>query len=608
MTRLFNAPGDFVEEMIEGLVAAYPGTLRAVSGGVVRRSALAGENVAVVIGGGSGHYPAFAGLVGPGLAAGAAMGNIFASPSAHQVYSVARAADRGHGVLLSFGNYAGDVLNFGAAQDRLRREGIDCRTVLVTDDISTAPASERDKRRGVAGDLVVFKVAGARAAEGADLDEVERAARSANDRTRTLGVAFSGCMLPGAEAPLFDVPKGMMSVGLGIHGEPGLEDVPLPTAQGLAELLVGRLLAEPPSGVGTVAGARIAVILNGLGTVKYEELFVVYRSIASLLIEAGVDIVTSDVGEFCTSFDMAGASLTIVWLDDELERLWTAPAESAALRRGRIGALSSQGDGSAEVADGEVDIEPGSAESRAAASLAFDALVAAEAVISENADELGRIDSVAGDGDHGLGMTRGIRAAVTAAAETRERGAGVRTMLERAADGWADTGGGTSGVLWGVVLRSIGESLSDQQAPDRTGVAEAVAVGIRALTAFGKAQVGDKTMVDAAVPFADTLGAEIASGRPLGEAWRRAVAVALQAASDTADLLPRVGRARPHAERSLGTPDAGAMSFAMIVGAVATVLDSTALSRHHCALLSAPTRPASTTRRSSGAVSRRTPS
>ena len=254
MTRLFNDPDDFLDELVEGFVAASGRWVRAVPGGVVRSTRSPEPTVAVVIGGGSGHYPAFAGLVGPGLAHGAAMGNLFASPSTQRAYSVAKAADQGRGVLFSYGNYAGDVLNFDAAQDQLRGEGIDCRTVLVTDDIWSAKPDEVEKRRGIAGDLTVFKIACAAAEEGSSLDEVERVARLANDRTRSFGVAFAGCTLPGAAEPLFTVPEGRMAVGLGIHGEPGIDETDVPTADELAELFVSRLLDEVPAGVD--AGGR----------------------------------------------------------------------------------------------------------------------------------------------------------------------------------------------------------------------------------------------------------------------------------------------------------------------------------------------------------------
>ncbi|WP_338320658.1 dihydroxyacetone kinase subunit DhaK, partial [Streptomyces lonarensis] len=334
MTHLHNDPADFADEALAGFAAAHAARVRPVDGGVVRAHGTPAGQVAVVIGGGSGHYPAFAGLVGRGLAHGAAAGNVFASPSARQVRSVATAAHGGAGVLLLFGNYAGDVLHFGEAAQRLTADGIPTETFAVTDDIAAAPPGERRDRRGIAGDLPVFKAAAAAAEQGLPLAEVLAAARHADARTRSFGIAFGGCTLPGADAPLFTVPEGRMAVGLGIHGEPGIGEAPLPTADEAAELLVETLLAELPDGVDSPAGRRAAVLLNGLGAVTYEELFVVYRTVARLLGEAGVRIVEPEVGELVTSFDMAGVSLTLTWLDDRLADLWAAPADTPAHRKG----------------------------------------------------------------------------------------------------------------------------------------------------------------------------------------------------------------------------------------------------------------------------------
>ncbi|WP_138413193.1 dihydroxyacetone kinase family protein [Sinomonas gamaensis] len=577
MTRLWNDPADFADEMVEGFAQANSQWVRKVYGGVSRSTASPEPEVAVVIGGGSGHYPAFAGLVGPGLAHGAAMGNLFASPSAHQVECVARASNRGRGVLLSYGNYAGDVLHFTEAQEALRAEGIDCRSVAVRDDIFSAGPHEREKRRGIAGDLTVFKIAGAAASLGYDLDGVETVAQRANDRTRSMGVAFTGCTMPGAAEPLFTVPEGRMAIGLGIHGEPGLAETGIPSADGLAELFVEHLLAdaEIPDGV-EARGGRAVPVLNGLGSVKSEELFVVYRRIAQLAEEKGVTLVDPQVGEFCTSFDMAGVSLTLFWLDDELERLWLAPADTPAFRRGAVdsGALA------AVEADGESgaegDLPAATEDSRTAARLIAELLEAAREVIDENADELGRIDAIAGDGDHGIGMQRGVRAAAAAAATLAEQGAGAGTLLTRAADAWADRAGGTSGALWGVILRTLGAQLGDTEAPGASTVADGVARASEAVMAYGKAKVGEKTMVDALVPFADTLAQGVHDGGTLADAWASAASAASAAADATADLMPVTGRARSHGEKALGVSDPGAVSLALIVTTVGSRLASAA--------------------------------
>ncbi|MGO4807704.1 dihydroxyacetone kinase family protein [Arthrobacter sp. 2MCAF15] len=578
MTRLFNDPAAFADEMIEGFVASHSRWVRRVSGGVVRNTRSTPSTVALVIGGGSGHYPAFAGLVGQGLAHGAAMGNLFASPSAQQIYNVAKAADNGGGVLLGYGNYAGDVLHFNQAQARLRAEGIDCRSIAVTDDVSSAPLTERAKRRGIAGDLTVFKVAAAAAEAGYSLDQTLEIAERANHRTRSFGVAFTGCTLPGADHPLFSVPEGRMAVGMGIHGEPGIGETGIPTADGLAELLVAKLLTEIPGNLsevaadGAAARPRVVPILNGLGSVKYEELFVVYRRVAQLLAEAGLDAVDPQVGELVTSFDMAGTSLTLFWLDEELETLWHAPADAPAFRRGAVTAAALEPADFTDPSEIEASIPEATDESRASAIRVLAALGAAKNVVDANAEELGRIDAVAGDGDHGIGMERGVRAAVDAAAAAVARGAGAATTLHLAGDAWADKAGGTSGALWGMALRAVGDALGNTNAPDAGAVAAGVAGAAAAIMDFGKAAPGDKTLVDVLVPFRDTLAGRVDAGQSLTQAWGAAATVAQQAAEDTAQLLPLMGRARPHAEKSLGTPDAGAVSMALIVRAIHNTL------------------------------------
>ncbi|OWA13526.1 D-erythrulose kinase [Streptomyces sp. CS113] len=579
MTRLFNDPAAFADEALEGFTAAHRRWVRPVTGGVVRATATPPGQVAVVIGGGSGHYPAFSGLVGRGLAHGAAVGNVFASPSARQIHSVATAAHAGGGVLLMYGNYAGDVLHFGQAAERLAADGVETRTFAVADDISSAGPQESAKRRGIAGDLPVFKAAAAAAEQGLPLEEVLRVAERAGARTRSFGIAFSGCTLPGADHPLFTVPEARMAVGLGIHGEPGIGEEALPTADEAARLLVDTLLKELPEDVAGPAGQRAAVILNGLGSVKYEELFVVYRKVAALLGDAGVEIVDPEVGELVTSFDMAGISLTLTWLDDRLEELWRAPADTPAYRKGALDAAEPDLDRapvaaaqdtavSDAAACGATAVPAASDASRRAAATVLAALDAVARVVDAHADELGRIDAVAGDGDHGIGMRRGSTAAHRAAADAHGLGAGAGTVLTRAADAWADKAGGTSGALWGTILRSLGTALGDRDAPDAARVAEGVTQASAAVRRLGGAEVGDKTMVDVLVPFADALAAATAEGLPLAEAWDRAATVATAAAAGTAALLPRRGRARPHAEKSLGTPDAGAHSLALITRAV----------------------------------------
>jgi len=570
MTHLFDDPTRFMEDMLVGFLDANHRYVVGVPGGVVRATQTRRGKVAVVVGGGSGHYPAFCGVVGQGFADGAVVGNIFTSPSTDDAYHVGQAASGGSGVLFSTGNYAGDVMNFDLAQERLRAAGIDTRNVYVTDDVASAPVAEIAKRRGIAGDFVVFKVAGAAAEAGYDLDEVERVARRANDRTRTMGVGLDGCTMPGAVDALFHVPAGKMGVGLGIHGEPGIAEEDLPHAADLARLLLDKVLVEEPAD----SNKRVGTILNGLGATKYEELFVVWKTVSALLRERGYTVVDPEVGELVTSLDMAGISLTLVYLDDELEKFWKAPADTPAYKKGSALASSDAKARSSVVEqDAVAAVVGGSAESQRLAGVAFAALQAMAEAIKEAEPELGRIDAIAGDGDHGRGMVKGVTFALVDARLALEAGGGVASVLGAAGDAWAAKAGGTSGVLWGSALRSLGDHLGDDLPQvDAVDVAAAVRAGADTMQRLGKAKIGDKTMLDALLPFLDELEVRAAGGEDLASAWTAAAQTATAAAEATTLLRPMVGRARPLAERSVGTPDPGAVSMAMCLRVIAKVL------------------------------------
>lgn len=572
MTWLKDDPETFMDEFLTGFAAAHRGSVVPVPGSGVRRRYLPeSPQVAVITGGGSGHYPAFAGVVGDGLAHAAVCGNIFASPSAAQVESVVKASSMGRGVLLSFGNYAGDVLHFGLAERQLRAQGFDVRTVLVTDDVASAPIEQRELRRGIAGDLVVFKIAGAASARGDSLDEVERLARRANARTVSMGVAFHGCTLPGATEPLFEVPPGMMSVGMGIHGEPGISEAPLPGASELAETLVDALTAEKPHG----SGNRVAVLVNGLGSVPYEEIFAVYGHVAKLLEKMGLDIVGGQSGELVTSLDMAGMSLTITWLDDELEPLWLAPADAPAFvrmsstRGSGPEALQAQENPLTETENGTAFSYPNSHSELAKATTEI--LNSARVLAEERYRDWGQLDSFAGDGDHGIGMRRGIQAA---SSNQDPQSIGAAEILAHAGRAFADAAGGTSGAIWGIILGSLADTLGNTEKPGPLTIRDAVQRAYDDVRELGGARPGDKTIVDALHALNEALREGVDAEDPASvQAWlANAVQVTAQAAQDTANLLPQRGRARPLAEKSKGHPDPGATSFAEITGIVLPAL------------------------------------
>jgi len=568
MTYVFDDPANFKNQVIDGFAAAYARYVERVpnAAGFVRSSGPISGKVSLVVGGGSGHYPSYAGIVGRGFADGCVMGDVFTSPSTEQIYRISKAANGGAGILLSFGNYAGDRLNFAAAQERLIAEGIATQIVYVTDDIASAKPDEKDLRRGIAGTFAVYKCGGAAADAGKSLEEVARIMQLANDRTYSFGVAFEGCTFPGQKEPLFHVEPGRMEFGLGIHGEPGVKSTDWMPAKDLAKNLVEAILAERPAD----NSKRAAVILNGLGATKYEELFLLYSHVSVLLEAAGITVVLPEIGELVTSLDMAGCSLSIMWLDPTLEELWSSPADTASFRRGNV-APSKTSHKRIETSNGTTSSEPilASEHSHRAAVVAREALVAMEQVLVSNQEHLGKLDAIAGDGDHGVGMVRGIHAAVT---EAKASTGGVGHVLVAAGNAFGDRAGGTSGILWGIFISAIGNALGNTEKVDAEKLYGALELATETLVNKSKAKLGDKTMLDTLLPFIDSLDEQLGDGKNMGEAWKLASEIAQKSADATAALSPKIGRARPLAERSIGTQDPGAISMALIINVVGEVI------------------------------------
>ena len=333
MKKILNKPEDYVDEMLAGLTAAHPEyyRLHGDSGKVVAR-AKAGKDgkVGIVTGGGSGHLPVFTGYVGTGLLDACAIGDVFASPSAEQMADAIRAADSGAGVLRLYGNYGGDVMNFDMAGELVEFEDITCTTVLLADDVASAPPEESAKRRGVAGMVYAFKIAGAAAEEGRDLDGVTAVAQKAADACRSIGAALSPCTVPQAGKPTFEIADEDMEMGMGIHGEPGVWRGKLQTADEIAGEMMDRLLADMPLS----SGDKVSVMVNSLGATPPEELYILYRVVKARLEDAGATIVMPLVGRYATSMEMAGVSFTLCKLDDELEALLNAPCDCAFWRVG----------------------------------------------------------------------------------------------------------------------------------------------------------------------------------------------------------------------------------------------------------------------------------
>ncbi|MEO0385408.1 MAG: dihydroxyacetone kinase subunit DhaL [Pseudomonadota bacterium] len=574
--KLINAPEDLIPEMVEGMLAAYPDLLcleGETGRAITARDGPRDGKVGIVVGGGSGHEPAFAGYVGRGLADVAAVGNVFASPSPSQIEEAAIAADGGSGVLFLFGNYTGDVMNFSMAAQRCLQAGIPARCFAVTDDIASAPADRVVERRGIAGDFFVFKIAGAAADEGMDLNHVEAMARRANDATRSFGVALSACSMPQTAVPNFDVAAGMMEVGMGLHGEPGMHSLPVEAADDV----IDRLLAPIVEELSLTHASKVAVLLNGLGATSQLELFILYRRVAAELGRMGVTIDHRWVGEYATSLEMAGASLTIMRLDDDLARLLAHPCRTPALTVGTAQTAPSTQrrhtthkrmtrdvasvDRSTLAVDGPITPEMFNTMLRSIA-----------ARIDANRDWLSKLDGVIGDGDHGITMGIGWRA-IEGVLDAQTDDDTITLMCHRSADAFLDAVGASSGPLYATALMRAGDAVSDRlnlNAEALVGWIEGISNGI---VERGGAEPGQKTMVDAWIPAAQAARTTLLAN---GD-----VAACLQAARDgakagmdaTADMRSSKGRSAKLGDRSIGHVDPGAASAWVMLDAMVDALE-----------------------------------
>ncbi|HLV43574.1 MAG TPA: dihydroxyacetone kinase subunit DhaK [Aggregatilineales bacterium] len=327
MKKILNNPEEFVADMLDGLYKAHPEQLAYVDDihSLVRADAPVEGKVGLMTGGGSGHLPVFLGYVGQGMLDGCAIGDVFQSPSVEQIANVTRRIDGGKGVVYIYGNYGGDVMNFDMAAEVVEMDDVETRTVLVRDDVASAPTDEADRRRGVAGMVFAFKIAGAKADQGASIDEVVEVTERALQHIRTIGVGLSPVTLPAVGKPTFTIGEDEMEIGMGIHGEPGMKREQMQTADQIAERILTAILDD----LQPVAGDRVAVMLNGLGATPLEELYIMYRKVHDMLGEKGIEIHRPYIGEFATSMEMAGASLTVFRLaDDELVELLDAPAHT----------------------------------------------------------------------------------------------------------------------------------------------------------------------------------------------------------------------------------------------------------------------------------------
>ena len=333
MKKIINAPERVVDEMIDGILKAYPYHFKTVASAargarsLVLASAPVKGKVGIATGGGSGHLPLFLGYLGKGLADGVAIGDVFSSPSAKEILAVTKAINGDAGVLYLYGNYGGDVMNFDMAADMAEDEGIHVLTSLGADDVASAPPAEKEVRRGIAGIFYAYKIAGAKAAEMANLDEVKRVADKAGANTRTMGVALSSCTIPAVGEPTFTIDEDQMEIGMGIHGEQGIDRGKLKTADEIVNIMLTKVLEDLPF----KANDEASVLINGLGATAPSELFILYRKVHDMLEQLGIKIYKPFIGEYATSMEMKGASISLIRLDSELKSLLDAPCHSPFL-------------------------------------------------------------------------------------------------------------------------------------------------------------------------------------------------------------------------------------------------------------------------------------
>ena len=550
--KLINEPADVVREALEGVARATTRAALVEGTTVLVRTDLPDDHVAVIAGGGSGHEPAHAGYVGPGHLAGAVCGEVFASPSTDAVLTGLRtlAAPDGPGALLVVMNYTGDRLNFGLAAQLARAEGIATEMVTVADDVALDADDEVTAgRRGLAGTVLVTKVAGAAAERGDSLDQVAAAARTAASSVGTMGVALSAATVPTAGGPGFTLDAAEVEVGLGIHGEPGVRREELRPADQLVDELVDTICADR----GFEPGSRVAVLVNGTGATPPMELSILLRRALEHLEERGITVERAWAGTFLSSIDMAGASVAVMALDDERLALLDAPARSAAWPSGSGVVSGGAPTVPAPAAEAEVAPASSSGVSGPGADRMRELLEAVCTAVREAEPHLTELDAATGDGDLGTSLDRGA-AAVAEALDSYALDdpvatlQGVAATLRRAI-------GGTSGPLYATGLLHAAEHLAG--GGSWSTALRAAAEGVSDL---GGARPGDRTMLDALVPAADAL----ADGGSLSDA----LAAARSGAEATETMDPRRGRSSYLGDRVHGHRDAGAEGVLVWLAAV----------------------------------------
>jgi len=577
MKKIINSPQDIVMEMISGIVAAHPELCANPKYKTVEKKCLDKNKVTLISGGGSGHEPAHAGFIGEGMLDCAVCGDVFASPSQIQVYHGIKETAGNKGTLLIIKNYSGDVMNFKNAAEMARDDGIEVDYVIVDDDIAVEDSLYTVGKRGVAGTVFVHKIAGAAAAQGKSLAEVKAIANKAIANVRSIGFALTSCTIPAKGSPIFELGDDEIEYGVGIHGEPGIRRESTKTADALAKEAVAGLIKE----AGLSAGSEVALMINGFGSTPLMELHGLNDATMKQLHSAGVNVTRTFVGNYMTSLDMAGASITVLKLDDELKSYLSAPAKTPAF-----------------VVDNPTDNEPYapicvpytktgiytlqtdakyatiSNEALTKDNMVYLVDLLAQEIISNEAFFC-ELDSVAGDGDFGASLAKGFRKLKDEWEDILAQSADAGAFLSACGLVIMEHCGGASGPIWGSAFRAAGKSITGKATLSIADFAQmfqdvVAAIRLTGERSFGRgAEVGDKTLMDALIPCADAWSTAAKNSATFTQAFEDGANAAVVGAKSTENITAKMGRAGNVGERSLGYPDAGAHALGVLFTVIA---------------------------------------
>ncbi|PAF39087.1 dihydroxyacetone kinase subunit DhaK [Terribacillus saccharophilus] len=579
MKKIINRPEDVVLEMCHGLVLAHPELELLKKYKVIKRKQPQTDKVTLISGGGSGHEPSHAGFVGKGMLDAAVCGDMFASPSQIQVYQAIKETAGAKGTLLIIKNYSGDIMNFKNAAHLAKEDGLEVDYVKVDDDIAVEDSLYTVGRRGVAGVVLVHKVAGAAAAEGRDLQQVKAVAEKAASRTRSIGVALTSCTLPGGE-PTFKLAEDEMEYGVGIHGEPGIRREKVLSADELAKRMVEDLLKEGEP------EEDAALLINGFGGTPLQELYLFNQSINRELTERNIKINRIFVGNYMTSIDMAGVSVTITSLDDELRTLLSSQSNTPAFKiDGPIEQPAfTDFKETADNADVSYQVETDSLYAQVKEdSISLENIIylvdKMSEIIIENESAFNKLDTHAGDGDFGNSVAKGFRQLKREWKQILgQEDLTIASFFDASSMVIMEHCGGASGPIWGGAFRAAGKAAGEKKELSVSEFADVLQRVVSAIQDIGErsfgrgAEVGDKTLIDALAPCADSWKQSAAASESVQTAFKKGADAAVVGAEKTKEIVARMGRAGTVGERSLGYPDAGAHALGVIFTKLAVSL------------------------------------